>query len=121
MSKILIVDDDHDILKLLRFKLSQEGYKVIVAVDAYIGIQTANREKPDLIILDIMMPAGGGYHTLKNIRLTSHGSQTPIVVLTGMQDPELKKKIEAEGVEAYIQKPLDYPVLSETIKKLLSA
>ncbi|OPY84843.1 MAG: Alkaline phosphatase synthesis transcriptional regulatory protein PhoP [Smithella sp. PtaU1.Bin162] len=121
MSKILVVDDDHDILKLLRFKLSQEGYKVIVAVDAYNGIQTANREKPDLIILDIMMPAGGGYHTLKNIRLTSHGSQIPIVVLTGMQDPELKKKIEAEGVEAYMQKPLDYPVLSETIKKLLSA
>jgi len=60
MSKILIIDDDPDIVKLLRFKLSQEGYKVIAAVDAYNGIQSARREKPDLIILDIMLPAGGG-------------------------------------------------------------
>lgn len=120
MAKILIVDDDPDILKLLRFKLSQEGYKVVVATDAYSGIQTAHREKPDLIILDIMLPAGGGYHTLKNIRLTPQGSQTPIVILTGMQDPELRQKIELEGVEAYMQKPLDYQLMSETIKKLLA-
>jgi DNA-binding response OmpR family regulator len=119
MSKILIVDDDPDILKLLRFKLSQEGYKVVVAVDAYTGIQSAHREKPDLIILDIMLPAGGGYHTLKSIRLTPQGSQTPIVILTGMRDAELQQKIQAEGVEAYLQKPVDYSVLSETIKRLL--
>jgi DNA-binding response OmpR family regulator len=119
MIKILIVDDDQDMLKLLRHKLSQEGYKVVVAIDAYNGIQMARREKPDLIVLDIMLPAGGGYHTLKNIRLTPQGSQTPIVILTGMQDAELKEKIEQEGVEAYLQKPCDYPVLSETVKKLL--
>jgi len=119
MSKILIVDDDPDILKLLRFKLAQEGHKVIVAIDAYNGIQSARREKPDLIILDIMLPAGGGYHTLKNIRLTPHGSQIPIVILTGMQDDALRQKIEQEGVEAYLQKPCDYKVLSETINKLL--
>ncbi|HOD29459.1 MAG TPA: response regulator [Syntrophales bacterium] len=119
MSKILIVDDDPDILKLLRFKLSQEGHKVITAIDAYNAIQSARREKPDLIILDVMLPAGGGYHTLKNIRLTPFGSQTPIVILTGMHDEELRQKIEMEGVEAYLQKPVDYEVLSETVKKLL--
>lgn len=120
MSKILIVDDDLNILKLLRFKLTQEGYKVVFAIDAYNGIQSVHREKPDLIILDIMLPAGGGYHTLKNIRLTPHGAQTPIVILTGIQDEELKEKIVKEGVEAYLQKPLDYNLLSETIKNLLS-
>ena len=120
MGKILIVDDDLEILKLLRFKLSQEGHSVITAIDAYNGIQSARKEKPDLIILDILLPAGGGYHTLKNIRLTSYGSQIPIVILTGMQDEALRKKIEHEGVEAYLQKPVDYNVLSETVKKLLS-
>jgi DNA-binding response OmpR family regulator len=119
MSKILIVDDDPEILKLLRFKLAQEGHKVVVAIDAYNGIQSARREKPDLIILDIMLPAGGGYHTLKNIRLTPQGSQTPIVILTAQQDEELREKILHEGVEAYLQKPVNFPVLSETIKKLL--
>jgi len=119
MSKILIVDDDPEILKLLRFKLTQEGYKVAIAIDAYNGIQSTRRENPDLIILDIMLPAGGGYHTLKNIRLTPQGVQTPIVILTGQKDEELRQKIEHEGVEAYLEKPIDYPVLSETIKRLL--
>ncbi|MGV8058171.1 MAG: response regulator [Smithellaceae bacterium] len=120
MSKILIVDDDVELLKLLRLKLSRDGYSVVTAVDAYNGIQSARREKPDLIILDIMLPAGGGLHTLKNIRLTPFGSQTPIVILTGIHDEELRQKIEHEGVEAYLQKPLDYNLLSETIKKLLA-
>ena len=119
MNKILIVDDDQDLLKLMRLNLSKEGYTVIVAGDAYNGIQSARTEKPDLIILDIMLPAGGGLHTLKNIRLTSHGSQIPIVILTGMQDRMLRQQIEQEGVEAYLQKPCDYKVLSETIKNLL--
>jgi DNA-binding response OmpR family regulator len=119
MSKILIIDDDLDILKLLRFKLSQDGHKVVTAIDAYNGIQSARNEKPDIIILDIMLPAGGGLHTLKNIRLTPHGSQTPIVILTGMHDKELREQIENQGVEAYLEKPVDYGVLSETIKKLL--
>lgn len=67
-----------------------------------------------------MLPAGGGYHILKSIRLTPQGSSTPILILTGMQDEALRQKIEKEGVEAYLQKPVDYPVLSETVKKLLS-
>ena len=119
MSKILIVDDDQDLLKLLRLNLSKEGYKVVVAIDAYNGIQSARTEKPDLIILDIMLPAGGGLHTLKNIRLTTLGSQIPIVILTGMQDEKLRQQIEQVGVEAYLQKPCDYTVLSETIKNLI--
>ncbi len=119
MSKILIIDDDVDLLKLLRFKLSQNGHKVITAIDAYNGIQTARNEKPDLIILDIMLPAGGGLHTLKNIRLTPYGSQVPIVILTAINDKELQKQIEKQGVEAYLEKPVDYKLLSETINKLL--
>jgi DNA-binding response OmpR family regulator len=120
MSKILIVDDDVELIKLLRLKFSREGYNVITAMDAYAAVQSASKEKPDLIILDIMLPAGGGYHALKNIRLTSHGAQTPIVILTGMQDEELRNKIKQEGVEAYLQKPYEYSVLSETVKKLLN-
>lgn len=120
MSKILIVDDDQDLVKLLRLNLSKEGYKVIVAVDAYNGIQATRTEQPDLIILDIMLPAGGGLHTLKNIRRTTHGSQVPIVILTGMRDEKLRQQIEQEGVDAYLQKPCDYSELSKTIKNLLT-
>ena len=121
MSKILIIDDDLELLKLLRFNLSREGHKVVTAIDAYNAIQSARIEKPDLIILDIMLPAGGGYHALKNIRLTLHGSQIPIVILTGIEDEELRRKIENEGVEAYLQKPCDYKVLSNTVNNLLNS
>lgn len=119
MSKILIVDDDIELIKLLRLKFSREGYNVITAMDAYTAVQSANKEKPDLIILDIMLPAGGGYHALKNIRLTTHGWQIPIVILTGIKDEELQQKIKKEGVDAYLQKPCDYDLLSKTVKNIL--
>jgi two-component system, NtrC family, sensor kinase len=119
MSKILVVDDDPDITKQLSFKFSKEGYNVVVAVDAYTGIQSARKEKPDLIILDIMLPAGGGLQVLKNIRSMPNISRTPVVILTGTSDNEMRKKIEQEGVEAYLLKPYDYNVLSQTVKQLL--
>lgn len=121
MSKILIVDDDHDILKQLGLKLSKEKYEVVYAVDAYDAVQKTRKEKPDLIILDLMLPAGGGLTALKNIRLMPVGSLIPVVVLTGTKDQELKKKIRQAGVEAFMEKPYDYRVLSETIKNILSA
>ncbi len=119
MSKILIVDDDPDITKHLAIKLAKEGYDVVFAMDAYNAIQSARREKPNLIILDIMLPAGGGLHVLKSIRLISSTALVPVVILTGTSDEEMRKKIEQEGVEAYFQKPYDYTVLSETIKNIL--
>lgn len=120
MDNILIVDDDPDIRRQLGIKLSKEGYGVFFAVDAYDAVQSARKIKPDLIILDLMLPAGGGLHALKNIRLMPEAAMIPIVVLTGTKDEEIKRKIKQEGVEAFMLKPYDYTVLSETIKKLLA-
>jgi DNA-binding response OmpR family regulator len=77
-------------------------------------------KKPDLVVLDIMLPAGGGLHVLKNIRSMPVTAVTPVVVLTAIDDEEMRQKIEQVGVEAYITKPFDYTVLSGTIKKLLT-
>ena len=119
MKKILIVDDDPEIHKLLRFRLLGEGYVVIAAVDAYGALQNARREKPDLILLDIMLPGGGGVHALKNIRLIPDTAPTPVVVLTGTTDDDIKQKIIQLGVQGYLNKPFQYETVSRTIAEIL--
>jgi len=119
MSKILIIEDEPDISKVLNKRLSEAGFDVAVAADAYQGVELAHREKPDLIILDLMLPAGGGISVLKNLKYSAHVSSIPIVVLTGMKDEENKKKILEEGVRAYMEKPYNPDELIATIRNIL--
>lgn len=119
MKTILIVDDDPEIHRLLRFRLIGEGYGVIAAIDAYGAIQEARREKPDLILLDIMLPGGGGVHALKNIRLIPTTAPIPVVVLTGTTDDDIKQKIIQLGVQGYLNKPFQYETVSRTIAEIL--
>ncbi len=121
LGKVLVVDDDPDIVKLLSRQLSQEGYEVVVASDAYHAIQTILREKPDLIILDIMLPGGGGLHVLQKIRAVPGVAGIPVIILTGTHDAQIKQKIIEEHVDGYFEKPYDYTVLGGSIKALLSA
>lgn len=120
MPKILIIEDEHDVAKVVSKRLSDAGFESVVAGDAYRGVELAHKEKPDLIILDLMLPAGGGIGALKNIRGSSHTANIPVVVLTGMQDAAYKKNILDQGVEAYLEKPYDAQELIETIKGVLA-
>lgn len=120
MSKILIIEDEYDVVKVVSKRLSDAGFETVVAGDAYQGVDLAHKEKPDLIILDLMLPAGGGIKVLKDIRISSHTAYIPVVVLTGMQDAAYKKNILDQGVEAYLEKPYDAEELIETIKSILA-
>jgi DNA-binding response OmpR family regulator len=117
--KILIIEDERDTAKVLLKRLSSEGFNVIVAQDGYQGVQFAHKEKPNLIILDLMLPAGGGFSVLKNIRLSSRGQTIPVVVLTAIKDEEYKQKVLDEGVDAYLEKPYDPDIFITTIKNIL--
>lgn len=117
--KILVVEDESDISKVLVKRLSVAGYEVVVAEDAYQGINTMHQIRPDLVILDLMMPAGGGAGFLKNMKSSSHLKFTPVVVLTGMSDPDYKQKILDAGVDAYLEKPYEPDELISTIQKCL--
>jgi len=119
MSKILIIEDEPDITKVVRKRLMEEGFEVIAAQDGYQGVKSAHKEKPDLIILDLMLPAGDGLSVLKNIRMSAHTRYIPVVVLTGIKDEEYKQKVMGEGVEAYLEKPYEPDVLTTTIKNIL--
>ncbi len=100
--KILVVDDETAILKTLRFNLERSGYKVIAATDGRTAISLAQREQPDLIVLDIMLPVLDGIEVCKEIRKFS---SVPIIMLTA-KDQEIDKVLAFElGADDYVTKP----------------
>lgn len=120
MKKIMIIEDDKAISDSLSKSLSDSGFEVMAVFDAYQGTKFAYEKNPDLIILDLMLPAGGGLTTLKNIRLSTKTKSIPVAVLTGAQDEELKSKVIKEGVSVYLEKPVELDKLIAAIKNILN-
>ncbi|MCX6354153.1 MAG: response regulator [Candidatus Aureabacteria bacterium] len=100
--KILIIEDEPDFSKVLAKVLFSRGYEVMVAADAYHGIQSAYQYLPDLIILDVMLPAGGGFSVLRNKKLSSKISPIPVLALTAKRDENLRESALGEGADAYM-------------------
>jgi DNA-binding response OmpR family regulator len=119
MSKILIIEDEPDTSKVLGKRLTNAGFSVVIATDAYEGVALAHKENPDLILLDLMLPVGGGFAVLKNLSAAFRLSLIPVIVLTGMKDNDMKEKALSMGVAEYMEKPYDPENLIVTIKKLL--
>jgi len=120
MHKILIIEDEVDTAKVLAKRLSMSNFKVTVASDAYQGTELAHKERPDLIMLDLMLPAGGGLKVLENIEKSSETFAIPVIVLTAMKDEEYKRKILSKKVEAYFEKPYDFEELIKTVNSVLT-
>jgi two-component system, OmpR family, response regulator VicR len=100
--KVLVVDDEKPIAEILRYNLEQEGYDVILAYDGTEAIQQARTQRPDLILLDIMLPKKDGFAVCRDIRRSSN---VPIIMLTA-KDTELDKVLGLElGADDYVTKP----------------
>jgi DNA-binding response OmpR family regulator len=119
MAKILVVEDELDVQKVVAKRLTSRGFTVECASDGYQAVQKAHKLTPDLIVLDLQLPAGDGLSVLRKLRLSETTKKTHIVVLTGMTNEIFKQSILKEGVDAYLQKPYDSQVLFETIDKIL--
>jgi len=119
MAKILIIEDEAITAKIIKKSLLEEKFQVVSAADGYQGVSLAHKEVPDLIILDLSLPAGDGLSVLKKIRLSVNTRDIPVIVLTGNKDKEYKQKVLDEGVEAYIEKPHETGELLDAIKKFL--
>ena len=100
-------------------RLKETGFSVSIALDAYEGVRLAHHAKPDLMVLDLKLPAGGGLSVLKNIRASAHTRLIPVVALTGMKDEAYRKEVPEEGVEAFLEKPYDPNTVVDTIKSIL--
>lgn len=116
--KILVVDDDSDLLLLLSRKLSQAGHQVLTALDATQAVRQATREAPDLILLDIKLPAGGGIGVLKTLKSSTKTMQIPVIAMTASEDPVLRREVEAYCLEGFLNKPLDIGDLLKRIEQL---
>ena len=116
---ILVVEDDPIALKLIRDVLKISGYKTIEATDGEQGVELAKARKPDLILMDIMMPVMDGYAACRAIKRDKATKTIPVVMLTSLEH-ELNKEIGKDvGADEYITKPLAHKELLDVISRFL--
>ena len=119
MSKILIVDDEQDIVELLSYNLEKEGFSTVKAYDGEAALGLVRSEKPDLMILDLMLPKMNGLDVCKAIRRNPETANLPIIMLTAKGD-EIDKIIGLEiGADDYITKPFSIKELIARVRAIL--
>ncbi len=115
---ILLVDDDHEIVESMRTILENRGFRVLVARDGNSGLMVAERENPDLLILDMMMPKKSGFLVLEKLR-SRPGGLIPTIMITGNEGSRHRAYAEMLGVRDYIRKPFAMEKLVRSIEKIL--
>ena len=116
---ILVVDDEQDLLDLIEYNLKKEGFGVIKALDGMEGIEKAREQKPDLILLDIMMPNMDGLEVMDSMREDSRLNDIPIIFLTARGDEKTEIEGLNKGGDDYITKPISTSKLVSRIKAVL--
>ena len=117
--KILIVDDDKQIVLLLASRLKANKYEVTVAYDALQAVAKAFNEKPDLILLDIKMPAGSGISVMDDLRNSADTALIPVIVITAFPSLEVQQQVKEMGAVGFISKPFRAEDLLPRIRKVL--
>ena len=115
--KILVVDDDKTLLKLVDGVLSLKGYQVISALDGEEGLLKLRQDKPDLIILDIHMPKMNGYAFIQEVKGSADLKSIPIIILTSKDGME--EVFRTEGAQEYLVKPLDPEKLLQLVGRYI--
>ncbi|MDD5132690.1 MAG: response regulator [bacterium] len=119
--RILLVDDEVDIVTVIRMRLESSGYEVIVARDGKEALNTARSQHPDLIILDLMLPGMDGFHVARMLKYDTHYKDIPIIILTAKAGDDARKTGEQVGADAYMNKPFEAEKLLSKIRELLAA
>lgn len=117
--KILIVDDDQDIRLSLGIMLRANNYDTVFANDALAAISVACKEKPDLVLLDLNLPAGDGFMVMGKLKGFIALDSVPVIVITARNPQENRQRAVEAGAEAFFQKPIDHHKLLSTIAKVL--
>ena len=115
---ILLVDDDTEILESMRAVLEHKGYRILMARDGNAGLTIAEREGPDLIVLDMMMPKKSGFLVLEKLK-GRPGGLIPTIMITGNEGSRHRAYAEMLGVRDYIRKPFAMEKLVRSIEKIL--
>lgn len=117
--RILVVEDETELVKAIQIRLEQAGYEILVAYDGMEALDKARKEKPDLIVLDLMLPKMDGYKVCAMLKRDTKYNKIPIIILTARaQETDEKLGLEL-GADVYITKPFNHQVVISKIKELL--
>ena len=119
--KILLVDDEKDLVMAVTMRLEQAGYEVVPAYDGAEALEKAKKDKPDLIILDLMLPKIDGYKVCGLLKKDMRYSKIPIIIFTGKAHDSDMKLASEVGADAYITKPFESQAFLDKIAELLTA
>lgn len=117
--RVLVVDDDEELVNILCVNLQVEGFNVSTAFDGMSAVMRAHKDQPDLIILDIKMPAGDGFSVVERLKSSTRTFAIPIIFLSALPKEDNENKAKQVGVLHYFAKPFDMETLINCIKERL--
>ena len=120
MATILYVEDNEDNIYMLSNRLQREGFNVIIGRNGVEGVQLANSELPDLIIMDLILPEMDGFEAAHELKLSEHTRHIPIIALSASVLPEDQHKAIDAGCDEFEIKPVDFPRLLGKIQRHLN-
>ena len=120
-SRVLVIDDDPDVGFLVQLILQHQGYEVVLTDDGLRGLAAAQKQRPDAIVLDLMMPVMDGYEVLENLRADPRTNDVPVVVLTAVAQKEAAERVQRAGSSACLTKPFVPEELSAALATAIAA
>jgi CheY-like chemotaxis protein len=120
VARILVIDDEPDMCRAVRLVLESKGHLVTISHDGYQGWAVARRQRPDLIVLDIMMPVMDGYGVLDMLQEDDRTRAIPTVVISALRASEAAERCRSLGAVAYVEKPFDWDDLIDVVEGVLS-
>jgi CheY-like chemotaxis protein len=120
MKTVLLIDDDNIFLLTIGVRLKSMGYTVYAAKDAVNAISAVRKNNPDVIVLDVSLPAGDGFMVAERLQKLISTAATPIIFVTASENPGLRERATKVGAVAFLKKPLDATTLADAIESALS-
>jgi len=120
MKSVLLVDDDNSMVLAIGVRLKGMGYTVYTAKDAVGAVSAVRQNNPDVVVLDISLPAGDGFVVAERLQRMVGTAATPIIFITASENPELRERAAKAGAVSFIRKPFDATQLANAIETALS-
>lgn len=120
MARVLVIDDEPDVRWLLRLSLERIGHEVLLAEDGLRGVAMAQRQRPDVVVVDLMMPVMDGYGVIDALAKDDRTSHLPVLVLTAKALPEDQARCEEAGARRFLTKPFDPEDLAAELARVLA-
>ena len=120
MKKVLLVDDDNTVLLATGVRLKSMGYVIFTAKDAVSAVSAVVKNNPDVVVLDISLPAGDGFLVSDRLQTLVGSAATPIIFITASANPSLRQRAAKLGAAGFLQKPFDATTLADAIESALS-